>query len=202
MANLLERRSIRKYDINTKISRKELENILSDALRAPSSMNMQPTRFAVIESKEAKEKLRPFLYGNSLQLDTSSAMILLLTDLQKYEHAADIYNQAVQKGLMPEDVRERQLQNIGKLAQSADVQQTEKTGLIDGGLIAMQLMHIARNYGYDTCAIGGFKKDGVAETFGYNPKRYAPFLIVSIGKKDEDGYPSARLDVNQVATFL
>ena len=34
---------------------------------------------------------------------------------------------------------------------------------IDASLAAMQLMLVARSYGYDTNAIGGYKKDGLAK---------------------------------------
>ena len=57
MSKLTERRSIRKYDPTIKISKEEMKNMLEEATRAPSSMNMQPWRFIVVESNEAKEKL-------------------------------------------------------------------------------------------------------------------------------------------------
>ncbi|HBG33721.1 MAG TPA: nitroreductase family protein, partial [Acholeplasmataceae bacterium] len=105
MSKLTQRRSIRKYDPTVKIDKEEMSIILEEATRAPSSMNMQPWRFFIVESKEAKEKLRPVLYGNHLQLDTSSAMILIFTDLKKYDYAEKIYDKAVESGLMPEEVR-------------------------------------------------------------------------------------------------
>lgn len=37
-----ERRTIRKYNPTVKISKKEMSNILQDALTAPSSLNLQP----------------------------------------------------------------------------------------------------------------------------------------------------------------
>ena len=83
MSKLTKRRSIRKYDPNIKISKDEMVSILKDATRAPSSMNMQPWRFIIVESSEAKEKLRPVLYGNQTQLETSAAMICIFTDLKK-----------------------------------------------------------------------------------------------------------------------
>lgn len=51
------RRSIRKYDTSVKISKEEMTEILTEATLAPSSVNMQPWRFLIIESAEAKAKL-------------------------------------------------------------------------------------------------------------------------------------------------
>jgi len=197
-----ERRSIRKYDENYKISHEELEEILTETLRAPSSMNMQPTRFIVVESDEGKAKLKPVLYGNQLQLDTSSAMICLFTDLQKYDYAEKIFDEAVELDIMPKEVRDRQIRNITNMARDLDLNQTEKTGIFDGGLISMQLMLVAKSHGYDTCPIGGFKRHEIAKALGIDPDRYKPLLIISIGKADENGYDSIRLKPNDVTTYL
>lgn len=197
-----ERRSIRKYKSDVKIHHKEMIDILKDATRAPSSMNMQPWRFVIVDSVQGKEKLRSVLYGNQLQLETSSAMICIFTDLKKYTYAEKIYQQAVNQGLMPEEVKERQLRNISNMVDSLDEHQVHLGGLIDSGLVAMQLMLVAKNYGYDTCPIGGFNHESIAETLGLDPKRYKPVMIVSIGKADEKGYDSVRLDIKDITTFL
>lgn len=202
MSSIIERRSIRKYDTNIKISKSEMKQILEEATRAPSSMNMQPWRFVVVESLDAKEKLRPVLYGNQLQLDTSSAMIVIFTDLKKFEYAEKIYNKAVAAGLMPEEVREKQLRNISNMINTLSPEGVEKGGLIDSGLVAMQLMHIAREHGYDTCSIGGFRHDQIAHALGIDSNRYKPVMIVSIGKAAEEGYPSVRLDIEDITTWM
>ncbi|MFU8793569.1 MAG: nitroreductase family protein [Acholeplasmataceae bacterium] len=199
---LTERRSIRKYDPNIKISQEEMSEIISKASRAPSSMNMQPWRFFVIESKEAKERLRPALMGNTLQLETSSAMILIMNDLNKFDLAETIYNMAVDQGLMPIEVRDKQLNNIANLVPKFPRSALERDGLLDCGIVAMQLMNVAREHGYDTCPIGGFYKDRINEIMGIDSKRYVPAVIISIGKADEAGYPSLRLDVKDTTTFL
>jgi nitroreductase len=202
MSELLNRRSIRKYDPNLKISKEELTEILEKAMRAPSSMNMQSYRFFIVESKEAKEKLRPVLYGNHLQLDTSSQMICIFTDLKKFELAEKIFDKAVDSGLMPEEVREKQLRSISNMVDNLSENSIEKTGWLDAGLMAMQLMHIAREHGYDTCSIGGFRHEEIADALGIDKKRYKPVMLLSIGKKAEDGYPSVRLDVDDITKWL
>ncbi|AUD63216.1 nitroreductase family protein [Tenericutes bacterium MO-XQ] len=202
MSELLNRRSIRKYDPNVKISKEELTEILEKAMRAPSSMNMQSYRFFIVESKEAKEKLRPVLYGNHLQLDTSSQMICIFTDLKKFELAEKIFDKAVDSGLMPEEVREKQLRSISNMIDNLSENSIEKTGWLDAGLMAMQLMHIAREHGYDTCSIGGFRHEEIADALGIDKKRYKPVMLLSIGKKAEDGYPSVRLDVDDITKWL
>ncbi|MCD4826217.1 MAG: nitroreductase family protein [Acholeplasmataceae bacterium] len=202
MKELLERRSIRKYDPSVKISKEEMTQMLAKATRAPSSMNMQSWRFFIVQSEEAKEKLRPVLYGNQLQLDTSSAMICIFTDLEKFQNAEKIFEQAIKENIMPVDVKERQLRSIANMVDNLTEISIEKTGWLDAGLVAMQLMHVARSHGYDTCSIGGFKHDLIAEALSIDKKRYKPVMILSIGKKDEDGHKSVRLDPKDITTWL
>ena len=199
---LLERRSIRLYDKNVKINDDELKQIILEANLAPSSMNMQPWRYVIISSDEAKEKLRPGLYGNLRQLETSAAMIVIFNDLHKFELAEKIYNTAVEKGLMPEEVREKQLANIRKMVQKVDLNKLHVSGMIDCGLAAMNLMYVAREHGYDTCPIGGFNHEMIHEIVDLDKNRYSPVMIISIGKAAEEGYPSVRLPFDDVAKII
>lgn len=202
MSTLIQRRSIREYDPDVKISRQEMETILTEASRAPSSMNMQPWRFAVVASKAGKARLETALNGNRRQLETSAAMIVIFTDLNKYDYAEKIYNLAVDQGLMPPEVRDKQLDSIANMVPKMSSDRVERGGLVDCGLVAMQLMQIAREHGYETCPIGGFKHREIAEALGLDPERYKPVMIVSIGKGVEEGYPSVRLDVNDTTFWL
>ena len=157
---VLNRRSIREYDPTVKISKEEMTQILEDATRAPSSVNLQPWRFVIVESEEGKEKLRPFMRFNKKQNDTSSAMILLFGDMECYRLTEDIYDQAVRDAHMPKDVRDKQVSNIVPLYSSFSREKMDDVVRLDCGLVGMQLMLVARSYGYDTNPIGGFIEEG------------------------------------------
>ncbi|MBC1420546.1 nitroreductase family protein [Listeria seeligeri] len=195
------RRSIREYDETVKISQEEMQAILTDAVTAPSSVNMQPWRFVVVESDAGKEKLKPLIRFNTLQNDTSSAMILIFGDLQNFENGEKIYGGAVERGLMPADIKEQQMAKLSQYFKTIPRSELERVVLIDGGIVAMQLMLVARAYGYDTNPIGGFERTEVAKAFGMDPERYEPVMIVSIGKAKTDGYDSYRLPIGDVTTF-
>lgn len=199
--NILERKSIRKYNSDIKISDEKLKQIILEANLAPSSMNMQPWRYVIIRSEEGKQKLLSALYGNKLQLETSAAMIVMFNDLNKFEYAEKIYDEAVEKGLMPVEVREKQLHNIRNMIPKIDYEKMNQGGLIDCGLAAMNLMHVARLHGYDTCPIGGFNHEDIFHVCDMDPNRYTPVMIVSIGVADETGYETVRLPFEDVASF-
>ncbi|AHV95413.1 nitroreductase family protein [Paenibacillus sabinae] len=195
------RRSIRKYDPAVKISKEEMTQILEEATLAPSSVNMQPWRFLVIESPEGKATLAPLAMFNKVQVETSAAVIAIFADLNSFDYAEEIYGTAVERGWMPADVKERQIAGLTKYFATLPPQVNKENVLIDAGLVTMQLMLVARAHGYDTNAIGGYEKDKVSEVFGMDKERYAPVMLLSIGKAAEEGYTSVRLPVERIAEW-
>lgn len=85
------RKSIRAYHPDIKITRSEMKELLQDVTTAPSSINMQPWRFVVIDTEQGKDTLRPLVHFNQKQNDTSAAMIAILGDLNNFENAEKIY---------------------------------------------------------------------------------------------------------------
>ncbi|MBS7578429.1 MULTISPECIES: nitroreductase family protein [unclassified Enterococcus] len=198
---LLNRKSIRKYDKSYKIPQSELLEMIQEATSAPSSVNLQPWRFIIVESEAGKAKLEPLIRFNTLQNDTSSAMILVFGDMACYELGDEIYSQAVEAGKMPTEVKNKQLAAIIPYYQNFTRAQMNDVIKVDASLAAMQLMLVARAHGYDTNPIGGFEAELLAETFDLDKKRYIPVMIISIGKADEIGYESVRLAAEKITTF-
>lgn len=174
---LTGRRSIRKYDPSVKISKEEMTEILTEATLAP---------------------LAKF---NQSQVETSSAMIALFGDLNNFDNAEEIYGTAVERGFMPAEVKEDQMKKLSAYFSMVTPEVMKDTVLIDGGLVAMQFMLAARAHGYDTCPIGGFEKDQIAEAFGLDKERYVPVMLISVGKAADSGYQSVRLPIEKVAEW-
>lgn len=196
-----DRRSIRGYDENVKISKEEMAEMLTTATKAPSSVNLQPWRFVVIETPEAKAKLAPLAKFNQQQVKTSSAVIAVFADMNNLDYLEEIYGKAVEQGLMPQEVRDSQVPAIRNLLSGITEQYNKETILIDSGLVSMQLMLTAKAYGYDTCPIGGYEKDQIAEAFDLDKDRYVPVMLLSIGKAVDTGYKSYRMPVEQITEW-
>ena len=93
------RKSVKYFDTDVKIKREEIIGMLDEANIAPSSCNLQPWRYIVVDTPEGKEKLGSANY-NKIQNDTSAAMIIVLGDLNYYNKFDEIYGEAVEKGYM------------------------------------------------------------------------------------------------------
>lgn len=195
------RRSIRNYDPTVKISREEMAEILEEASLAPSSVNLQPWRFVVIDSKEGKETLAPLAKFNQRQVETSAAVIAVFVDMKSDAFIEKIYDTAVEKGYMPAEVRDQQVPSIKGYFENMTFEQKKEMNLIDAGLVSMQLMLAARAHGYDTNPIGGYEKDRIAEAFDLDKERYYPVMLISIGKAADQGYKSVRLPVEDITEW-
>jgi nitroreductase len=190
-----DRHSVRSYDPSVNIPREELTEMLKLATLAPSSSNMQPWRFLVIDSPEMKQKLLPIAF-NQQQVIEASAVIAVLGDVESNKNAAEIYGQAVKAGLMPEETAKLFVERI----QSQPPEVSRQTSLVDGGLISMQLMLIARAKGFDTVPMGGYDKEQFMEAFGVSD-RYVPIMLIAIGKAAKPGHPTTRLPIENVMFF-
>ena len=195
------RKSVRVYDETVKISHEEMLEMIQETTTAPSSVNMQPWRFVVVESEEAKAKLKPLIRFNTRQNDTSSAMVMIFGDMNCYEYGEEIYDQAVAEGKMPAEVRDQQLAAILPYYQNFTREQMNDVVKFDASLAAMQFMLVARSHGYETNPIGGFEADQLAEAFDLDKERYVPVMILSVGKGVEEGYESVRLAPEKITTF-
>lgn len=195
-----ERRSVRKYDPSFKISQEEILDILKEAALAPSSSNLQPWKFLVIQDEETKKELR-MIANNQEQVETSSAVIAVLGDREMYRNGEKVYRSSYEAGYMDETTMSRMIENTNKLYPSAPVAIRENIASFDAGLISMQLMLIAKARGYDTVPMGGFNKQQFIEKFNID-ERYMPVLLLALGKAAQTGHPTTRIPVEEIVEFI
>ena len=76
---LQNRRSTRRFRPDAPIDRAELNALISQANRAPSSNNAQPWRIMVLTDPALRQRQLPEAYGQE-QIITASAVLVLLGD--------------------------------------------------------------------------------------------------------------------------
>lgn len=197
-AIISNRASVRHYDPAVKISKQELEDILTYTTKAPSAWNLQHWHFTVFSSEESKQKLLPVAFNQS-QIVESSAVIAILGDLEADKNTDLVYDPLVEAGVMSSSIKET-------LAGQIDRAYTDKgfardSAFLNASLAAMQLMLAAKAKGYDTCAIGGFNKEKFKTEFNISD-RFVPIMLITIGKAVKPAHQSTRLDVEKVSTWL
>jgi nitroreductase len=194
-----ERRSVRTYDPTVQISREEMTEILELATLAPSSSNLQPWRFLVIDKQELKQKLLPIAF-NQQQVVEASAVIAVLGNVESYKKAEKIYGQAVEAGFMQADTAKSFIERTVGTYSNLQPEVARQIVYTDGGLVSMQLMLVARSKGYDTVPMGGYDQAKFVKTFEI-PEQYVPVMLIAIGKATKPGHPTTRLPIEDVLFF-
>lgn len=191
-----ERRSVRQYDPSFKMEESEIRDILEVAIEAPSSSNLQPWRFLVIQDQAAKEELLPIAF-NQQQIVDASVVIAVLGDKQAYNNADRIYSESVKNGLMTEEIKENYVNSILQNYGNAPAERLSRIAMIDGGLVSMQLMLAAKAKGYDTVPMGGYDADKFIKAFDV-PENLEPVMLIALGKGTKAGFPKNRLPLDDV----
>ena len=194
-----ERKSVRKFEPGVTIPREQIQHILEQATSAPSSSNLQPWRFLVIDAPEQKKELRIAGF-NQEQIETSSAIIAVLGDNEMYKNAKQINDLNVELGYMPREIADMMIAN----SESAysNFSEIERTNIahLDAGLISMQVVLLAKDMGYDTVIMGGFDKAAFAKKYEL-PANELPMILIAIGKPAMPARNSSRLPFEQIIRF-
>lgn len=191
-----ERHSVRKYDSSYKISQEDIKEMLKEATQAPSSSNLQPWRFIVIQDQEVKKELRA-VANNQEQVETASAVIAVLGDKEMYKNVEKVYRSAYEAGLMDEANMNRLIEGTNKTYPFASEEILKNIASYDAGLVSMQLMLIAKDRGYDTVPMGGFDKEKFVKMFNIDDRLF-PIVLISVGKAAVPAFNTTRLPLEDI----
>lgn len=194
-----ERRSVRQYDAEYVMTEEEIREILDIAIQAPSSSNLQPWRFLVIQDKQTQQELLPIAH-NQQQIVDASAVIAVLADIEGYKNAERIYGELVNKGIMKNEIKEPYVASIMHNYGNFSAEKALSVAMIDGGLVSMQIMLAAKAKGYDTVPMGGFDENKFVDAFNV-PENFKPVMLISIGKGMKAGFEKVRLPLDTLLTW-
>ena len=197
---ITNRKSIRKYkDIN--ISRDEIIELLDFSLQAPSSRNMQPWEFVIVESPEAKKDLQTMVYTNTEQVRTASFSVIIFITEQPEKNIQDIIDGEVAAGNIALAKKDKYIDKLTKSYES--MPQAMKNGIanFDAGILTGNLIHAARHFGYDTNVLGGFERSKVKSRFAPTDD-LQPAIVITVGLADEDGKDTYRLPARNLTKFM
>lgn len=162
----------------------ELVNLLK---LGPTSANCSPARFLFVKSREAKERLRPFLSeGNVAKTMAAPVCAIIGYDLDFYEHLPKLFPHTNAKSWF-----------IGKEQKIFD------TAFRNGTLQGAYLIMAARALGLDCGPMSGFDNQGVDRAFFAGTAVKSNFLC-SLGYGDASVlFPRApRFSFDEMARIL
>jgi nitroreductase len=185
-----ERRSVKYYDPDHKMSEAEINGLLELALLSPTSFNMQNWRFVVVTDQEKKDAICAAAW-NQAQVREASITILLCANLKSYEGGERYWVNA------PQPVQEMLVPMIEPFYKdSPDLQRDEAMRSV--GIASQTLMLAAKSMGYDSCPMIGFDPAKVAEIIEL-PKNHIIGMMLTVGKALKDAnVRGGQLDYDEV----
>ena len=176
-----ERRSVKHFDPEHKMTDDEKNQILSLAALSPTAFNIQHWRFVLVEDTELRNQIREASWGQA-QVTDASLLIVLCADNKAWSKNPDRYWVNA-----PKEVQDYLVPAIKTYYEGKDrVQQDEC--MRSCGIAAQTLMLAAKGMGYDSCPMDGFDFDKVGDLINL-PEDHKIAMFVAIGKAIEPANP-------------
>ena len=199
LETIKHRISANHFDTTKTLSEAEIKELISYAIEAPSSYNIQHWRFVAVTKPEEKARLKAVAY-NQAKVADAAVTFIVLGDLQAYEKLPQIYQPLVDAGALPQTTADHVVSMAMGIYQGNPQMQRDEA-LRSGGLVAMTLMLAAEARGLVSGPMIGFDPKGVKREFGISD-RYVPVMLIAVGYAAPGNHPrKPRLSVDEVLAF-
>jgi nitroreductase len=179
---IYQRRSIKQYDPNHKLTPEEENKLLEAAIQAPTSFNIQHWRFVIARDPELRQKIRKEFGNDQAQMTDASLLIIMTADTKAWTKNPERYWQNA-----PQEINELLVNWMKPFHEGKEWLQRDEAQRSIG--MAMQtLMLAAKSMGYDSCPMIGFDIEKVAELINL-PDDHVMGAMVAIGKGTKDAWP-------------
>ena len=178
------RRAVKTFDPNHKISDETRRVLLETAALAPSAYNIQHWRIVDVRDPVQRAAIREVAWGQA-QVTDASALYVLCADLNAWQKDPQRY-----WATSPQSVQDFLLPKLDEYYRGKpEVARDESMRTL--GIFGMTLMLVAQDLGYDSCPMDGFDFDAVAKIIRL-PADFAIGYMVAVGKGTGNAWPRNR----------
>ena len=176
-----ERRSVKHYDTNHKLTDDEVNQLLSLAVLSPTSFNIQNWRFVVVKESEIRKQIRAAAWDQT-QVTDSSLLIVICADLKSWKDNPGQYWKNATK-----EAQDFLVPAIGPFYEGKEQLQRDEA-MRSCGIAAQTIMLAAKSMGYDSNPMIGFDPQKVAEIINL-PKDHVISMLMAVGKQTRPAMP-------------
>jgi len=177
--NIETRRSVHRYT-DEELSRDEIRGIFETVRWSPSSYNLQPWEFVVVDDEEGQKALKECAYGQEHVTD-AAAVVVVFGDRDRGAHAERVLRDQAEKGYTPEGRAEDLIERF----EDESPEGNEEWVVQSCTIAATTLMYAAWERGIASCPMGGWDGDALRETLDV-PEMWYPVLMMTLGYPDEE----------------
>ena len=176
-----QRRAIKHFDPNHRLTADEIKLLLDVAAQAPSSFNIQHWRLVNVTDTALRLKLREAAFDQA-QVTDASLLFVVCTDIKAWEKDPHRYWTHA-----PKEAQDILVPWINPFYAGKEQLQRDEA-MRSVGLILQTLMIGAKAMGYDSCPMIGFDIDKVGQLVNL-PEDYAVGAMLVIGKGIKPAWP-------------
>lgn len=185
------RRSVKHFDPNHRLTDAEIARLIELAKLAPSSFNMQNYRFVLVRDPELRKQIRTVAWDQA-QVTDASLLVILCADLNAHANNPQRYWSHA-----PKEVQDILVPALTPFYDGKP-QLIRDEAMRSTGFAGMTIMLAARGLGYDSCPMVGFDAEAVAKLIRL-PADHALSFMLAIGKQAKPVWPrGARLADSEV----
>lgn len=179
---LQQRRSVRWFDPQQRMSDEEFSRLMEHVLLSPTANNIQNWRFVRVTDPALRAEIRKVAWDQAQVTDAAELLIFCYNEKAWQESPERYWRNA------PKEVSEYVLGNFAPYFSQPGIEREE--GLRSCGMAAMSTMLLAKEMGYDSCPMGGFDFAAVGKLIGL-PQHHHPAMMVALGKGVKAPWPRA-----------
>jgi len=169
-----QRRSVKHYDTEHRLTDDEIQQLLSLAMLSPTSFNIQNWRFVYVRDIELRKQIRAAAWDQA-QVTEASMLLVMCADLRSWgKNPARYWHNG------PKQVQEQLVPMITQFYRDKEQLQRDEA-MRSCGIAAQTLMLTAKAMGYDSCPMIGFDPEAVAKAIKL-PDDHVISLLLVIGK--------------------
>ncbi|MAW59572.1 MAG: reductase DrgA [Planctomycetes bacterium] len=172
-AAIRQRRSVKQYDPEHRLTEDEIRHLLGHAMLSPTSFNMQNWHFVAVTDREVQTKLCAAAW-NQAQVRDCSLTLVITGRMDAWKDMTRQLRHA------PENVQEMFGKMVPGFYSGNDALERDEC-VRSVGIAGQTVMLLAKDMGYDSCPMIGFDPAQVSEILAL-PETHAPLLMITIGK--------------------
>lgn len=176
-----QRRSVKHYDPDHRMSEAEIEQLFDAAIQSPTSFNMQNWRFVAVRDPELRTSIRAAA-NDQAQVTDASLLVILTADLRAWAREPARYWRNA-----PKQAQDILVPWMGPFYEGNEQLQRDEA-MRSCGLAGQTIMLAAKGMGLDSCPMIGFEPDPVAQLIGLPADHVIGFMI-AVGKAVQPAWP-------------
>ena len=176
-----ERRAVKHYLTDVKLSNDEIATIKNLAQQTPTSFNIQNWRIVDVKNPDIRAKIRTVAWDQA-QVTEASNLFIICADLNAWAKDPSRYWHTA-----PKEAQDFLVPAIGNFYRDIDWQQRDEA-MRSVGLVSQTIMLAVKAMGYDSCPMIGFDAEAVGEIINL-PEDHVIGMMIAIGKVKEAAWP-------------